>query len=231
MDSDKQFETLVRVLRKFQDEGLLGELILIGSWCLHFYKGHYADEHSFPAVRTLDVDFLVPGVNRIKKEVDIPRLMRELGFAATFNRSSQLVKYDYGDLRVEFLLPALGGMEEVAREIKSFHIKAQALRYLTFLSAHTMIISYEGLRIRVPEPAAFALHKLIISQRRKKEAKAERDLEMAAGLLTILFKEKPQRERVLSILEDLPKKWAAKILSVSKVHFPALNGAQRRNRA
>lgn len=208
MGSDEQFETLIRVLRKFQAAGLLNELILIGSWCLHFYRAHYRDAESLPAVRTLDVDFLIPGASRIKSEVDVPLLMKELGFAATFNRSNGLVKYDYGDLTVEFLLPAIGGMEQVVKEIKSLQIKAQALRYLTFLSSYTTTISYEDLRIRLPEPAAFALHKLIISQRRRKEEKRERDLEGAVGLL-----------------KELPAKWAESVLTVSNVHFPALNQA------
>lgn len=66
MGSDEQFKTLIRVLRKFQDAGLLDELILIGSWCLHFYKVLYPAEKALPAVRTLDVDFLVPGASRVK---------------------------------------------------------------------------------------------------------------------------------------------------------------------
>lgn len=225
MGSAEQFETLIRVLRRFQAAGLLDELILIGSWCLHFYRAHYSEAESLPAVRTLDVDFLIPGANRIRGEVSVPVLMRELGFAATFNRSNGLVKYDYGDLTVEFLLPAIGRMGQVVKEIRGLQIKAQALRYLTLLSDYTMTIPYEDLQIRLPEPAAFALHKLIISQRRRKEEKRERDLEGAVGLLRFLFLKKKERERTLSLLKELPATWAEKVLAVSRVHFPELNQA------
>lgn len=90
-----------------------------------------------------------------------------------------------------------------------------------------MTISYEGLLIRLPEPGAFALHKLIVSQRRTREEKAKRDLEGAVGLLTLLFSKEQEKKRVLVILKELPPKWREKILSVSKKHFPSLNEAVR----
>lgn len=231
MADNAQFEILFRVLKRFQESGILKELMLIGSWCLYFYQRSLKDASSLPALKTLDVDFLIPRISGITRETDIPELLKSEGFIPTFNRANGMVKYGHPELQVEFLVPELGRGGTEPREIPKLHIKAQPLRYLNFLSEHPLLLLYQGLNLRVPEPAAFALHKLIISQRRKKEAKAERDLEMAVGLLTILFEEKPQRERVLSILENLPEKWAAKILSVSKVHFPALNEAQRKNRA
>ncbi len=92
-----------------------------------------------------------------------------------------------------------------------------------FLTSYPRIISHENLHVRVPEPAAFALHKLIISTRRLNKEKAGKDLEMAVGLLEFLYKKPSEVGRIKSILRAIPKKWLETILPVSEKHFPELN--------
>ena len=82
---------------------------------------------------------------------------------------------------------------------------------------------YHNLTVRVPEPAAFALHKLIVSSRRTKREKREKDLAAAVGILEFLFKDSKERERIKAILAKIPSKWRKTILSVSAKHFPVLN--------
>ena len=187
MAKEEQFEILLTVLRKFQEAGILTDLMPIGSWCLQFYRYHFENPEKLPAFRTLDVDFLIPHASRIKIKVDVPEILKKEGFAPTYNRSSGIVKYNHKELQVEFLVPELGKGGDIAREIKNLNINAVALRYLTLLLDYPLLVNYGGLQIRVPEPAAFALHKLIISQRRKNKEKQKTDLEMAKGLLGFLF--------------------------------------------
>lgn len=134
-----------------------------------------------------------------------------------------MIKFDHPDLRVEFLVPELGRGHIRPLEIKKLGIRAQGLRYLNFLSSYPRIISYEDIHVRVPEPAAFALHKLIISARRLNKEKAARDLEMAISLLDFLYAKPREVGRIKSILRTVPHKWLQSILSVSKKHFPRLN--------
>lgn len=169
------------------------------------------------------MDFLIPHASRIKVEVDVPELLKKEGFAPTFNRASGIVKYNHKELQVEFLVPELGKGGDVCREIKNLRVKAVALRYLTLLLDYPLFVDYEGLRVRVPEPAAFALHKLIISQRRQNKNKQKTDLEMAVGLLQFLYERPVEISRVKAILESLPPKWRGNLLSVSKRYFPELN--------
>jgi len=84
-------------------------------------------------------------------------------------------------------------------------------------------IIYHDLTVHVPEPAAFALHKLIVSSRRTKKDKREKDLAAAVGVLEFLFKDPKERERVKAILAEIPLKWRKTILAVSAKHFPILN--------
>ena len=219
MSRDDQFEILLLVLRRFQEKGILSELMLIGSWCLQFYRYHFDNPAKLPAFRTLDVDFLIPHPSKIRTEADIPEILKKEGFAPTYNRASGIVKYNHKELQVEFLIPELGKGGERAREIKRLHIKAAALRYLTMLLDHPLLVHYEGLQVRIPEPAAFALHKLIVSERRKNKEKQKSDLETAVGLLTFLFEDPDQIKRIRSILKNRPQKWVGHICSVSQKAF------------
>jgi len=220
---EKQFSILLEILKRFQSAGILKDVMLIGSWCLYFYRADYKKTNVFPAIRTLDADFLIPHHQTLQKEVDVPAFLKEMGFVPTFNRSTGLIVYDHEELRVEFLIPELGKGYDKPQEIKKFHVKAVALRYLNFLINYPKVISHHDLRIRVPEPAAFALHKLIVSTRRSSKEKARKDMDTAVGLLSFLYTMPGEVSRIKSILRTIPKKWLQTILSISKIYFPKLN--------
>lgn len=119
MSKSDQFEILLLVLKRFQEKGILKELMLIGSWCLEFYRYYFEDPGKLPAFRTLDVDFLIPHASKIRTEADIPEILKKEGFVPTFNRASDIVKYNHKELQVEFLVPELGKGGNRSREIKN----------------------------------------------------------------------------------------------------------------
>jgi hypothetical protein len=218
-----QFEIVLRVLKRFQASGILDRLVLIGSWCLYFYRHGLGLLEDLPALRTTDVDFLVPHPFHFGRTTDVPAILEELGFAPTFHGMNGLAVYDHPELRLEFLVPEIGRGSSGPVVIRELHVKAQGIRYLNFLSSHVITIAYHGLNIRVPEPAVFALHKLIVSSRRTKKDKREKDLAAATGVLAFLFKDPKEEARVRSVLAKVPSKWRTAILAVSAKHFPALN--------
>jgi len=220
---ETQSETVLEILSRFQKAGVLQRLILIGSWCLHFYRYGVRGLDGLRMSRTTDIDFLVPRPFHPGRKVDIPAILQELGFAPTFHGQSGLAVYDHPELRLEFLIPELGKGSSGPVTIRDFHIKAQEIRYLNFLAAHPVKVEYQGLTVTVPEPAVFALHKLIVYSKRKKPEKREKDLAAAVGILEFLFKDPKEQERIKSVLKKLPPKWRKIILSVSAKHFPALN--------
>jgi hypothetical protein len=57
---EKRYALCLDVLRRFQDVGILQEVILIGSWCLLFYREYFEGMKYTSAIRTRDIDFLVP---------------------------------------------------------------------------------------------------------------------------------------------------------------------------
>lgn len=64
---NKQYELSLNVLRKLEEAGVLQNLVLVGSWCLVAYRDYFRDVGAVPAVRTRDMDFLVPSAAAISK--------------------------------------------------------------------------------------------------------------------------------------------------------------------
>ncbi len=223
MQRNNQVDLLLRVLQRFSEAGVLDQCMLIGSWCLHFYRFEFANTDLLPALRTMDVDFLIPHPGMIKKSVDVPELLKEEGFIEIMNFSNGLVCYQHPELLVEFLAPELGRGYHKPRDIRPWQIQAQEIRYLNFLTAYPKKIHYKNMSVCVPEPGVFALHKLIVSSRRTKEDKRKKDLAAAVGVLEFLFKDPKEKARVRAVLSKIPAKWRKTILGVSAKHFPALN--------
>lgn len=96
---------------------------------------------------------------------------------------------------VEFLTPAFG--DETIRELPALGVGAQALNYLNFLIAepiHAAAIYRSGVLVQVPRPERYAIHKLIIADRRRDGAgslKSSKDREQAAFLIEALAEDRP----------------------------------------
>lgn len=123
---------------------------------------------------------------------------------------------------MEFLVPELGRGHDKAQDVRKLHVKAQGLRYLNLLADYPRNISYKGLSICVPEPAAFALHKLIVSSRRTEEAKRQKDLDAAIALFDCIYSKPQELDRMKAILKNLPKAWLRTISSLARKHYPRL---------
>ncbi len=70
--------------------------------------------------------------------------------------------------------------------------------------------------LNVPHPAAFALHKLIISERRPKEEKRIKERRDAVHILNCLV-EKGEEENIKRLFESIPKRWKTKVLMALKI--------------
>lgn len=208
-----QYKLCLEVLRRFNKAGILDGLILIGSWCLYFYKDYFVNIPyiDIATIRTRDIDFLVPIPARIKKEVDIPKMLRDLGFVIEFKGSQGYIKLDHPDLILEFLVPEKGRGSDKPYRLPQLGMNATPLRFLSFLTDNLIRVKAEDFSLNVPHPANFALHKLIIFSRRAKEDKALKDRNVAIEILKALFN-KGDTRIVKSIFNSIPKKWQKKIL-------------------
>lgn len=209
-----QRELFLKVLAEFQEAGVLKDLVLIGSWCHYFYRAYFDDAPEIPLVRTLDLDFLIPGPRPAR--ADIPGVLAALDFKAVRQYPSGLVKYGHPDLEVEFLVPERGKGSDRPVRIDALGVNAQALGFLGILADHAMEIKHGGVAVLVPEPAAYVLHKFIIARRRARKEKEERDLRAAKELGEFILRYENQQSMLREIFSSFPNRWQQKVIDSVK---------------
>lgn len=210
----KKYALLHKVLRCFYEAGALEELILVGSWCMYFYKDYFFSKSYRPSIRTKDIDFLVPLPIKSKTKMDVAHVLKSEGFITTFNNSGYM-RIEHPEIIIEFLVPERGRGTNKPYPLPHLGVNAQALRFLDFLVENTIIIASEGLNIRIPHPAAFGLHKLVISKRRKTEEKFIKERQEALVILSALIKQKESME-IKTMFDKMPFTWRKKVFDVLK---------------
>lgn len=117
---------------------------------------------------------------------------------------------------VEFLTPAFG--DETIRDLPALGVSAHALNYLNFLIAkpiHAAAIYRSGVLVQIPRPERYAVHKLILADRRRDGAgslRASKDREQAAFLIEAMAEDRPDdlRGAYRSAMEVGPR-WRERI--------------------
>lgn len=209
----RQSELCLEILRRFNKAGILKDFILIGSWCVYFYKDYFSDVPYIDqaTIKTRDIDFLINNPSCIRQEVNVPMLLKDLGFVTTIRGSRGYVKLDHPDLLLEFLVPEKGKGTDKPHPLPKLGMNAVALRFLSFLSANTIKVKVEDFYLTLPHPANFALHKLIIFQRRFKQEKAVKDRNIAIEILKSLI-DKGESSVIKQVFDSIPQKWQKKVI-------------------
>jgi hypothetical protein len=125
--------TIHEVLKRLNRAGVLKDIMLIGSWCLPFYQEYFSSIKYSPAIRTRDIDFLVPSPWKVHVRSDIPTLLKDLGFIVKHRGSQGYIILEHPDLLVEFLTPEKGRGADHPVAIPQLGVNAVALRYLNLL--------------------------------------------------------------------------------------------------
>jgi hypothetical protein len=208
----KQVNLLLKVLKILEEQGLLKDLIVAGSWCLYFYKFFFHKKRPIATLRTRDIDFIVPEPKDLKAEIDLPELLKSLGFIIDFQGSAGFVRLVHPEFFIEFLVPERGRAYNKAYPLPSLKVNAQALRFLDVLYIKTISVDFKGVKLRLPHPACFLLHKIIIYKRRPRRDKRLKEIEQIERLSTFLEKQDNFRS-VKRNFAKLHPKWQTRVLS------------------
>jgi len=211
----KQYELCVEVLRRLNKTGVLKDLILVGSWCIPFYKDYFKTIKYATSIRTRDVDFMVPGHIKIKTRVDVVELLKDLGFVVGFQGREGYIRLEHPDLAIEFLVPEKGRGSNKPFPLKELGINAQPLRYLSLLTQKIIHTEVDGIKIYLPHPVIFAFHKLIIATLRKNEDKATKDIEGALRILKAVL-DKGEKVLIKITFDSIIPTWQKKVLKTLK---------------
>lgn len=206
----KQYELCVEVLRRLNKAGVLKDLILVGSWCIPFYKDYFKTIKYATTIRTRDVDFMVPGHIKIRTKVDVAELLKDLGFVVGFQGREGYVRLEHPDLAIEFLVPEKGRGSDKPFPLRELGINAQPLRYLNLLTRKIIHTEVDGIKIYLPHPVVFAFHKLIVATLRRNEDKAAKDNEGALRILKAVL-DKGEITVVKITFDSMLPTWRKKI--------------------
>lgn len=206
----ENYELPLKVLAKLQGAGVLHSIVLIGSWCSLFYEEYFSLQNYIPFIKTTDIDFLVPIPSHFNGKVDIADLLKDEGFDVRHSNSG-FILLKHEELTIEFLVPDRGKGLKVPYPLPQFGLNAQPLRYLDFLAQNTISVESHGLKVTVPHPAAFALHKLIVSERRTSKEKMEKDRDIALYVLNALIK-KGESYKINIMFNKMLPSWQKKVL-------------------
>lgn len=201
-----------RVLRALADSGLfaLGGVV-VGTHAF-LILGNVLGVHWAGALRTQDVDIAAPRTLDLavpQGSADLPSALEslEMGFLPVpgLDRGSPSTSFKVRGqgLRVDLLTPASRTGHPV--RIPRFAAAAQQMRFLDYLidsPIRAAVVNGGSVSVSVPDPARFALHKLLVSGERSAamQAKREKDISQAVQVLEVLLEDRPG---------DVPLAWEA----------------------
>jgi len=178
--------------------------VLVGSHAFAVYGNMLGIRWESETTRTQDVDIavshMVIGVPDRKFNLRQAIIESELGFIEipALDRRSASTKFRIRgkQLSVDILTPMLGRTSSKPIHLKSLDIYAEPVRFLDFLLADSqpaVVVAKAGLLINVPSPARYALHKLVLAERRIPafQTKLKKDVAQAEQLIAALVRDRP----------------------------------------
>lgn len=196
---------LTDILRVFYSHNLFNEGVqLIGSWCFNLYQKHLGVK-KYP-LRTLDIDFLVPIPYRGVRHEDFIKDLEKLDFRCNFNSDGSMFFWN-SELKIEFIVPEKGRGGKGVVHIRELGLKAIPLRFVNLLLDNPIYVNENNMKILLPNPVNFCIHKLLIASRRKSLDKKLKDLEQALHTSTRL-----NDNEIRKLFNSLPKNWKQNIL-------------------
>jgi hypothetical protein len=121
-----------------------------------------------------------------------------------------------GGVALDLLAPSFTPDEGMVR-IEALGVWAQSLHFLNYLIADpipAVALYRSGILVRIPRPERYAIHKLIVAQRRQADnvAKRRKDLSQAAALIEVLAEDRPAELRqAYEAAKEAGPQWRASI--------------------
>jgi hypothetical protein len=186
---------ITTLLGTLSNVGFFERSTLIGSWVMPIYQELYQASY---VLKTLDIDFAVHTAHARKGlRADLEQIITGIGFI-DYLSASGVQKFSSGGYEVEFLVHRKGGGDSDAMAVTEWNIIAQPLPFISILIDFSEEAKLEDFVIRFPIPEAFFIHKLIIAQRRRKEAKRLKDLDQCSALVDIL-----RDDRLFQVIQSM----------------------------
>ena len=176
---------------------------LVGTSAYSLYQGDLGVRMDYEELaQTGDIDFAsferlsVVLEDKVEKNpAEILKLLKFDPVPGVNDRQIWKWRQSHSETMVEFLTPAFGA--ETVKPLPALGVSAQALNYLNFLIAdpiHAVALYRSGVLVQLPRPERFAIHKLIVADRRQggpDQLKARKDRSQAEFLVEVLSEDRP----------------------------------------
>lgn len=205
-----QYNLCLEVLSRLDAAGVLKDMVLIGSWCTLFYKDFFGRYRVPTTLKTRDMDLLIPCPKSLTAKTDVAELLKDLGFIVGFTGQQGFIRLEHPELIVEFLVPEIGRGSDKPCKLPTLGVNAQSLRFLDFLAQDTLCAAVGTVTVKLPHPARFALHKLLVMTRRTASDKKAKDKQAARQILNALI-QTHQDKSIKTAFEAMPKRWQTKV--------------------
>ena len=194
-------------------------------------------------LRTEDIDILASPVLEVavsQIEADLPATLESLnmGFLPVPGLDSRNPETSFKvrgkTLRVDLLTPARGRRDGAPVRIPRLKASAQPLEFLDYLLESPVsapIVNGGATMVKLPDPARFALHKLVVSVDRSiaMQTKATKDRQQAAEMIEVLMQDRPgDIELALESINRRSRGWRKKLRDGLDRLPEALAGAKQR---
>lgn len=203
-DNEKQLKEILEVLEK---EGILKNIIVIGSWCQLFYKNIFENFRS--TIKTIDVDLFVPNPKSVTEKNGIISEFKNINYDIKQDIiTNKTIFISNEGFRIEFLT-ILNRDYLTCVRLGSTGIYAESISSLDMYVGNYIEVNYYGIQVKVASPASYVLQKLLINNKRGE--KAEKDIQSVKVVLGYIVTSKKYFNELHSLFVSLPKKWQKQI--------------------
>ena len=177
---------------------------IVGTYAFRLYEAELGVRYSFDQMaQTGDIDIasfeaLSLALNDTV-ETPLNEVLSDFSFTAAPSLNSHRTwrwRQTRKDMLVEFLTPSFQDNEDI-RPLAALGVYAQSLHYLNYLLAepiNAVALYRSGILVQIPRPERFAIHKLIVSDRRRGgpgSLKSIKDAMQAEFLIRVLAEDRP----------------------------------------
>lgn len=192
MNDINALENLIKIIN---DNKLDKDFILVGSWCEYFFQEYFNNYHV--QIRTTDFDFYIKRKKVSNFKINISSAFANYGFERFDDYMTGKTLFKKDDYSIEFLT-GIDRNKKDTYSIEKLGIKAEALTRLDIFDNNYIDVKWKNMNVRIPTPAAYVIHKLVINNERKTE-KSKKDL---ISIKNILLKIK-QSSKDFDNLKDI----------------------------
>jgi len=222
-EAESRAENRTRLIRILRAEGFLrldagtGSLLaamaragvfrlggtIVGTHAFRLYEGELGIRYGFEqTAQTRDMD--IASFERLSLALEdavsppLTEVFRDFAFDPVPSLQNESVwrwKQTQRELMVEFLTPSFEPDEKI-RPLAALGVDAHSLHHLNYLIEKPIlaVVPYRsGVLVQIPQPERFAIHKLIVADRRRSEdrIKSAKDRAQAAFLISALAEDRP----------------------------------------